>query len=588
VGSLAPARWPAAAAVTGAAVLFAVFATAVSWHTSTHQWSIDLPLRLWGVAAMVPGVVLWLRAPSPRLGQLMVAVAGTYYLSYLRGSMQPVLFAIGFCLAYLWTAVSGHLVLTLPSGRITDRAQRVLVPLGYLAAVGSQVVRYAVDRPRPPWGFGIQQPNTALAQVGSALYAALALAVIVHLGHRWARSNRLRRRPGEPVWAAIATACLLGVGVSLASMMSSWLRLEIPLLVAALYAGLLLVPAIYALQRRRAQSARWELAGVALGTEAAAAAGLAGLQQALADTVGDPSLRLVYRLDDGSHVDIDGRATPEPQPSAGRAVTRVHRHGRLFALIDHDEALSDERSVAEATSAAAGLAIENAHLYATMQAHIEQVRSSRLRLATAAFDERRRIQRDLHDDAQQRLFAVLVLLDIARQELGPADGGPAERARATIGRAHNRLHEAIQALRELTENIYPVTLVEHGLAHAVQNMADLSPIPLTVEVDPSRWELPIEVAAYFVISEALANVYKHAEATQAAVTAAPREGQLLVEVHDNGRGGAQVLSGRGLSGLQDRVAVVGGTLHIDPDTESGTRLVARLPLETPWDMTGRD
>ncbi len=117
-------------------------------------------------------------------------------------------------------------------------------------------------------------------------------------------------------------------------------------------------------------------------------------------------------------VDVQGRAVAVLEPLPGRGVTKVYRHERLFALIEHDAALGDERSLAEATSAAAGLAIENAHLYATLRSHIEQIRSSRLRLAAAALEERRRIQRDLHDGAQQRLFAILVMLDIARHELG--------------------------------------------------------------------------------------------------------------------------------------------------------------------------
>jgi len=579
VGPGGASRRPAVTAAVAITVLFAAVATGVSWHTSAHQWWIDWPLRLWGLGVAVPGAIVWTRASSPRLGQLMVATAGTYYLHFLRGSRQPVIFAIGFCLAYLCAAVVAHLVLTWPSGKIANRFQGAMVAVCYLAAVGSQVVRYAVDHPRPPWAFGIHEPNTAAARAGSLLFSGLALAVVGILVHRWATSTRLRRRPGEPVWAAIVVACGLAAGVGIASIASAG-RVEIPLLIAGMYAGLFLVPAVYGIQRHRARSARWGLASIALDAGGAGApADPARLRQALADTVGDPSLRLIYHLEDGSYVDVHGRASAEPVPQAGRAVTRVYRHERLFALIDHDEALNDERSLAEAASAAAGLAIENAHLYATMQHHIEQIHSSRLRLATAAAEERRRIQRDLHDGAQQQLFAVLVMLDMARHELGPADGGPADGARTAVGRAHDRLQQAIKTLRELTENIYPVTLSEHGLAHAVESVADLSPIPLSVRVDRDRWPPPVESAAYFVISEALANVYKHARATAAAVTAAPHDGHLVVQVRDNGRGGARVVSGRGLAGLQDRVAVVGGTLSVDTDPEAGTLLTARLPLE---------
>jgi signal transduction histidine kinase len=451
-----------------------------------------------------------------------------------------------------------------------------MVAVCYLAPVGSQIARYLVDHPHPPWAFGIRQENTAAAQAGSLLFAGLAFIVVGILVRRWATSSRLRRRPGEPVWGAIAVAFILAAGVGVASVASASGKVEIPLLVAALSAGLFLVPSVYWIQRQRARSARWGLASIALDTDSEATPlDPAQLQQALGDAVGDPTLRLLYPLDSGGYIDSQGREAAQPEPSAGRGVTNVYRHGRLFALIEHDEALSDEKSLAEATSAAAGLALENAHLYATLHAQIEQVRSSRLRLATAAFEERRRIQRDLHDGAQQQLFAVLVLLDIARHEVPLGD-----RAAAAVGRAHDQLQQAIQTLRELTEHIYPVTLFEHGLAHAVESMADLAPIPVTVHVDPGRWPLPVESAAYFVICEALANVYKHARATQATVTVTPEEGQLLVQVRDNGQGGARVLSGRGLAGLQDRVAVVGGTLSIHARTGDGTQLTSRLPLES--------
>jgi signal transduction histidine kinase len=575
-------RWPALTAAAAGTVLFAAVATGISWHVSAHRWWIDWPLRLWGLGVLVPGVIVWVRAANPWLGQLMVAAAATYYLHFLRGSTQPVIFAVGFCLAYLWTGIVAHLVLTWPSGRITRRGQWAMVAVCYLAPVGSQVARYLIDHPRPAWAFGIPEKNTAAARGGSILFAALAFVVVGILVRRWATSSQLRRRPGEPVWVAIAVAFTIAAAVGVASVLSDSGRFEIPLLVAALSAGLFLVPSVYWVQRQRARSARWGLATIALDTDSAEVPpDPARLQQALGDAVGDPTLWLIYRLDNGSYVDIRGHTVAQPQPSTGRGVTNVYRHGRLFALIEHDEALSDERSLAEAASAAAGVAIENAHLYATMRAQIEQIRSSRLRLATAAFEERRRIQRDLHDGAQQQLFAVLVLLDLARHELGPADSGPADQARATVCRAHDQLQQAIQTLRELTEHIYPVTLVEHGLAHAVESMADRSPIPVSVHIDLDRWPLQVESAAYFVICEALANVYKHAQASQASVTVTPDNGQLLVQVRDNGRGGARVQPGRGLAGLQDRVAVVGGTLSIDRRPGGGTQLASRLPLENP-------
>src|SRR2546430_5352734 len=138
VGSRGASRWPTVTAAVAITVVFAAVATAVSWHASAHRWWIDRwwiewPLRLWGLGVAVPGALVWTRASNPRLGQLMVAVAGTYYLHFLRGSRHLVIFAIGFCLAYLWAGIVAHLVLTWPTGRLTRRFQRLMVAMCYLA-----------------------------------------------------------------------------------------------------------------------------------------------------------------------------------------------------------------------------------------------------------------------------------------------------------------------------------------------------------------------------------------------------------------------------------------------------------------------
>ncbi|HZM76335.1 MAG TPA: response regulator [Candidatus Limnocylindrales bacterium] len=481
-----------------------------------------------GLVVLAPAVLMWLRASSPRPGQLIVMLVGAYYLHFMRGSAHPVVFAAGFCLAFLWTAIFGHLVLTWTTGRITDRLQRIMVPAGYLAAVGSQVVRYVVEKPHGPfWTFGVgteaDAVPTLVGQATSVLYAAFSLGIVAIVVRRWAASNPLRRRPGAPIWLGVILASAVSVAMAIAAAVNGWKYAEMSILLAGLIAGVLSIPSVYAVRLLRNTSARWDLATVALGVQDAAnrnrsEQGAGQLQKALADAVGDPSLRLVYCLHDGSHVDIHGRATPAPQSSTQRAVSPVRRRGQLLALIEHDQALAHDRSIAEATSAAAGLAIENAHLYATMQAQIEQIRASRLRLATTALEERQRIQRDLHDGAQQVLLAVLVLLDVTGHHLA---GNDTDQAGTSVRRAHERLTEAINMLREFTERIYPVTLIEQGLGQAIERHADISPIPLTVNVSPGRWPLPVETTAYFVISESLANTYKHAEATGVTVDRDP-------------------------------------------------------------------
>jgi signal transduction histidine kinase len=376
--------------------------------------------------------------------------------------------------------------------------------------------------------------------------------------------------------------------LSTASLVGASVRVQVVLTLVSVVMWLLIVPTVYLVQIVRANLARWRLALIALDLERTLDTHRhpAQLQEALATVLGDSTLRLAYPLDDGSYVDIDGRPTSAAPAGSGRAITPVCRRDHLFAVIDHDEALHQQREVAQATVAVAGLAIENAHLYATMRAQIEEIRTSRLRLATAAFDERRRIQRDLHDGAQQRLFAVLVLLDVARHHLGPSETSPAPdtdvaAATTAVQRAHSQLGGAIKALRELTGGIYPEPLVDHGLAAALDALCDLSPIPVWLDVPATRWSRHIEFTAYFVVAEALANVYKHAQARNARVTVRPEAGWLAVAISDDGCGGAIVGGGSGLRGLQDRVAAVGGRLDVTSAHGTGTRIGVQLPLESP-------
>ncbi|HEY0698502.1 MAG TPA: sensor histidine kinase, partial [Micromonospora sp.] len=248
-----------------------------------------------------------------------------------------------------------------------------------------------------------------------------------------------------------------------------------------------------------------------------------------------------------------------------------------------------------------GLAVENAHLYAVQQAQIEQLRESRRRLSTAAFAERHRIQRDLHDGAQQQLYAVLMLLGAVRDAPGPpADPAPgptrpavapppgparsvAPPVRVTVDRAYHLLREAIVGLQQLTQGIYPAALVDHGLAPAVQQLAEVAPVPLDVSIPADRWPRPVEVTAYFLIAEAVANAYKHSGAGRVHVRAAAEGGRLRVEVVDDGRGGARERPGSGLTGLRDRAAAVGGSIDVQSPPGGGTRITVTLPLTEPED-----
>ncbi len=208
--------------------------------------------------------------------------------------------------------------------------------------------------------------------------------------------------------------------------------------------------------------------------------------------------------------------------------------------------------------------------------HEEEIRASRTRLVEAADEARQRLERNLHDGAQQRLVAIAVSLRLAESKL--ADDP--EKATRIIADARRELSEALEELRELARGIHPAVLTDRGLAVALEGLVQRSPCPVELDVTSDRMPTAVEAAAYYVVAESLANVAKHAEATSIHVRIALREvGLLVVDVRDDGCGGADVTRGSGLSGLADRVAVLSGTLRIESPEGGGTRIIAEIPFE---------
>jgi len=574
-------RWISAVLCGVGALSFAAWTMVISRSVSSPVWWQEASARLVGVFVVVLGVVVWIRRPTPWMGQLIVLGGAVYYVQYLRGA-DGILFTIGFFLAYFWLGATAHIVLAWPTGTLEGRIERIYVVCFYFVSTGTQIIRYLVDRPRPPWPMHIDQAHTTWTVVGSASGAVMGLLGIALLVHRWIGSTPVRRRPDGPVWIALAMAATVKIAEAMVNILAGPAAMRATLEALFSLAVIVLIPVLYLIRWLHRKFAHQRVITLLLDLERnlESLADPAALQQALSRTLGDPTITLAYPLDSGECVDIHGQLVNVDRNVPGRAVTRVQRRDRLVGIIDHDVALHEQPQMIEAAVAAAGLAIENAHLYATQQAHLEQIRASRLRLAQTAFDERQRIQRDLHDDAQQRLFAVLMLLDNTGRRLATGDDDMRVDVAATVQRAHAELTDAVRALRELTQGIYPAVLIEHGLAAAVENLADRAPLPVSVAVTTGRWPKHVEITAYFVISEALTNVYKHADATRATVHVRDENQHLVAEITDDGRGGAHPGTGFGLTSLRHRVEAVGGSLAFHSEPHEGTALVAELPRST--------
>jgi signal transduction histidine kinase len=296
------------------------------------------------------------------------------------------------------------------------------------------------------------------------------------------------------------------------------------------------------------------------------------LRAAIARCLGDRSLGLAFWLPgEGRYVDADGEPV-DPVAGSGQAVTVLEHDGKRLAALVHDRALLDEPELLDAVGAAAGLALQNARLQAELRAQLVEVRASRARIVAAGDAERRRLERDLHDGAQQRLLGIRLALQLARGRL--ADDGAA--VEALLVEADVEVVGALAELRALARGIHPAILTEEGLAPALAGLARRAPVPVEVRVCGERLPAAVEATAYFVAAEALANIVKHAQASCASVQVARNNGRLAVAVADDGHGGADP-AGTGLRGLRDRVEALDGQLHVDSPPGGGTRIRAEIP-----------
>ena len=304
----------------------------------------------------------------------------------------------------------------------------------------------------------------------------------------------------------------------------------------------------------------------------AAAAG--PVREILAESLGDRTVSVAYWLPDRERfVDEHGRPVELPEPGSGRTWTAIERDGRRVAAIVHSAALDTSPELVEAAAAASSLAIDNERLKADLQARVEELRVSRLRIMEAGDAARRRIERNLHDGAQQQLVALALELRVLKARVKDPAAGP------LIDELSERLATALAELRELARGIHPAILTDRGLAPAINSLAERGTVPIECDVEVSeRLPAPVEAAAYFLVAEALTNVARYAHASSARVEVRREDGALLVVVVDDGVGGVDTSAGSGLRGLDDRVAAVGGALELDSPLGGGTRVRARIPL----------
>lgn len=282
----------------------------------------------------------------------------------------------------------------------------------------------------------------------------------------------------------------------------------------------------------------------------------------LREALGDESVRLAYPGPDG-WVDGSGAAAPDPTDQVD-----VTRGGRVVARIGFDADLTDPATVAR-VGALAAAELDNNRLRADLQRHLSELAASRARIVDAQREERRRIERDLHDGAQQTLLALAFELQAAQLSGDPAG------MRAALANGADSARTAAQELRSLANGLHPAALTDGGLAGVIDDLARRSPVPVEVDVDSARLDPATEFTAWLVVAEAVTNAHKHAAASRIRVVSARRDGALRLSVCDDGRGGAD-RSGSGLRGLHDRVESAGGTLSVRSGS-AGTVVEVTIP-----------
>jgi signal transduction histidine kinase len=530
------------------------------------------------------GLLAWSRRPENRTGALMAAVGLASALPGLRLVGTPLGVTLDLLLVTLPAAVLAHLIAVFPDGRATTRLQRVFIVANYATTVPLAFVLLLLVDPgrlgcaecpddllgtggRHPYGEAV----VALSNLWQVVLAGLLLWIVVT---RWRRAAPPRRRSLAPVaQVAVVLLALFIVRQALRAAMPSpppWIDVGLDL---AVLTTLMLWPLGFLAGLARTRLDRSAVGDLAIELDQAWSPGR--LEQALARVLHDPTLQLAYWLPDRQgFVDAAGRPVELPPADGDRGVTVLRHDDDTVAALLHDPALDDDPQLVQAVAATARMAIENQRLQAEVRAQLEEVRASRARIVAFGDAERRRVERNLHDGAQQRLVNLSLTLGIARSQ--PAAASDGELA-AALDEAAAELRLALTELRELARGIHPVILSEAGLGPALASLAERSPIPATVAAaPPDRLPARVEETAYYVASEAPANAAKHAHATAVTTSARRCERGLVVEVGDDGAGGADP-NGSGLRGLADRVAAVDGRLEVRSPAGQGTWITAELP-----------
>ena len=526
------------------------------------------------------GLVAWQRRPSNRMGRLMTAGGFAWLLAAMLNTGVTPLVAVGAVVATVPVAVIVHLLHAFPSGRLRGRASTATVGSAYVITVLLQAPQYlfAVS-PGPDGVLAVaDRPDLVMAGrwVQAVLGSSVMIATTVILLVRLRAADRRQRRVLGPLFTYGVLAVLF-VSFS-ANVLEKMLGMDPLVRVVLQLTALGGIPIAFALGVLRGGFARTgeiEELGAWLGAEGS---GRSALTQALAATLGDPSLTLVFWVPErGSYVDEHGRPVELPATGTRRGVAEVDLAGRRVGAIVYDATLIADAETVRTAGRVVAIAVDHERLSAEVLASREALRGSRARIVAAADDERRRIAQDLHDGIQVRL----VILALQAYALGD-DPTATPSVRRAAAQLRVGLDDAAAELRRQVHGVMPALLIERGLYAATEDLVDRLPVPVELALDGDDQGLPLGVqsTAYFAIAEGLTNAVKHAGANQLKVQLDRTPSSLQISISDDGVGGAVAGGGLGLRGIADRVDVLGGRVAVESAPAAGTRLLVEVPCES--------
>jgi signal transduction histidine kinase len=590
----------AAAAALGAVLTCASVVVTVLGHDSGDTALVASVRALMVAVPIAVGCYAWHRRPNERFGPLLIIAGLLWFVTTLAESNSSVLYSIGRIAGWVGELQLVYLILSFPSGRLPARVDRALV----WAFAGTIAVLYlptalidaSYQLPAPWTSCQAGCPANAFFVLDSEpgfveslvrplrelLTVALFLAVTARVGARVRHATRLMRRTLTPVLAvALARSAVFAIAVvvrgvapdsSAADALTWVIALGLPAMALGFFVGLL----------------RWRLfvaeALQVLGLRLQSGTDAAGLRDVLAEALDDPALWIAYRRA-GDWVNADGAPVDLPDSESGRCVKEVRDGDRRIAAIVHDDALGDQQQLVEAAAAYARIALENQHLGAKVESSLRELRESRARILTTADRERRRIARDLHDGAQQRLVALRIKLELAEELIQEDQASGLAELRALGSDVDATLDE----IRSLARGVYPVPLADQGLAGALRMAALHTALPAEIHPDGiGRYPPEIESAVYFCCLEALQNASKHAQGATHVTVSLSENHALRFDVRDDGDGFdvQSTAGGAGLANMRDRLAAIGGELTIDSTPGGGAVVSGSVPISWRRPQTG--